>query len=170
MSSMIERSVNVRPSNKILLTREEYMHYVCRPPLAALARHCPLNSHMRTFSMENATSLGTLDVLPLETKRMLLIHANLASLFAFRIVNKRAWNLVESLLEWQCVCLYHASSRPDEDLSLIIVHSENSTADCSPSYRPAHNTRIHTRPTLHSTEFRYPRLHIASQLHTAFGA
>ncbi|KAF1942876.1 hypothetical protein EJ02DRAFT_433709 [Clathrospora elynae] len=68
-----------------------------------LARHCPLDNgrHTLTVNYNTAPNLSALDCLPIELQQQIVLDLDLASLLVFRRVNKRAMDLVASLIKWK---------------------------------------------------------------------
>jgi hypothetical protein len=74
-------------------------------PDSILARHCPLNDgHQATnVDFRLAPTLSDLEALPVELQQLMVKELDVRSLLAFCRVNKRAMDLVASLIEWQKV-------------------------------------------------------------------
>jgi hypothetical protein len=56
------------------------------------------------IDFQSATSLGALEILPIELQQLVVKELDVQSLLVFHRVNKRAMDLVASLIEWQKVC------------------------------------------------------------------
>lgn len=73
-----------------------------------LERTCPLDNGRHTIIVSH--DLGTLDALPLELLRLILVRTDLRSLTNFRRINNRAIQIVDSILEYQTIVNYSLGS------------------------------------------------------------
>lgn len=94
--------------NAIRISRLEATDFMNFPIISsrALEEHCPVGPERTNdgTGISNAESLGTIHRMPLELKLVNLAVLDVKSLLAFRQVNRRARNAVESMLEWKKVC------------------------------------------------------------------
>jgi hypothetical protein len=92
----------------------------------ALARYCPLDEgHLATdLHSETAPDLGDLSDLPTEMQQHVLRFLDIESMLVFRRVNRRAMQLVNSLLEWNKVGLAFPS--PASTCPQLTVKTERS--------------------------------------------
>jgi hypothetical protein len=93
-------------ANAVQLSAKEAATYNNRIPDHILARHCPLKDGCQTTNIDfqSTPSLGALEILPIELQQLVVKELDVQSLLVFRLVNKRAMDLVASLIEWQKVC------------------------------------------------------------------
>ena len=90
-------------SSAIRISKDEALTFDTYNPINVLKKHCPLDddSHGLHLEFGTAYSLGALAILPVELQLTVLVQLDLETLLAFRRINKRAMNLVESMIEWK---------------------------------------------------------------------
>jgi hypothetical protein len=66
-----------------------------------LTRTCPLDNHKHHIDPKH--DLGALDTLPLELLGLVLLQTDLCSLIDFRLINNRAMQVVDSLIEHKSI-------------------------------------------------------------------
>jgi hypothetical protein len=93
-------------SNAVYVSQAEAVAHKNLIPDSILARYCPLNDGRQAtnIDLQSAPSLGALEVLPVELQQIMVKELDVQCLLKFRLVNKRAMDLVASLIEWQKVC------------------------------------------------------------------
>ena len=68
-----------------------------------LARHCLIDNGRHALGLDYTTApnLGLLSQLPVELLQQTIMHMDVATVLAWRGVNKRAMDLVSNMFEWK---------------------------------------------------------------------